>query len=316
MNTPTVPDEPASRNRPATEPDVRQETHATGSTERGRRVLPADGHVHSEWSWDAAHASMERTCARAVRLGLPAVAFTEHADYTPWTVAPGCPLDTHHGRLVSPDGTLTPPELDLDGYLECVQRCRERFPTLKILTGVELGEAHWHTAAAAKLLDAGQFDRVLGSLHTLPIGQRFFEMPDMYRQRPAADVVRDYLAEVTRLVTGSDAFAVLAHIDYPIRYWPTTREGPFGPTEFEDEFRDALRTLTQTGRALEVNTRVPLHPEIVRWWHQEGGKSVTFGSDAHDPTALAAGFADAAAMVEARGYRPGRHPHDFWTRSG
>ena len=46
-------------------------------------VLPADGHVHSEWSWDAVDGSMERT-APAVAMGLPAVAFTEHADYTPW----------------------------------------------------------------------------------------------------------------------------------------------------------------------------------------------------------------------------------------
>ena len=47
--------------------------------------LPADGHVHSEWSWDADLGSMEATtCARAVELGLPAVAFTEHVDCTPF----------------------------------------------------------------------------------------------------------------------------------------------------------------------------------------------------------------------------------------
>jgi PHP domain len=47
-------------------------------------VLPADSHVHSEWSWDAPDGSMERTCARAVDMGLPAVAFTDRADYTAW----------------------------------------------------------------------------------------------------------------------------------------------------------------------------------------------------------------------------------------
>jgi histidinol-phosphatase (PHP family) len=75
-----------------------------------------------------------------------------------------------------------------------------------------------------------------------------------------------------------------------------------------------LRALATAGKALEVNTRVPLHPQIVRWWHQEGGHAITFGSDAHDPTALARGFADAAAMAEANGFRPGRHPNDFWRR--
>jgi histidinol phosphatase-like PHP family hydrolase len=53
-----------------------------------RVVLPADGHVHSEWSWDAPDGSMERTCARALDIGLPAVAFTEHA-HDPTTLARG-----------------------------------------------------------------------------------------------------------------------------------------------------------------------------------------------------------------------------------
>jgi histidinol-phosphatase (PHP family) len=90
--------------------------------------------------------------------------------------------------------------------------------------------------------------------------------------------------------------------------------GPFDPTSFQDEFPHALRALAGSGRALEVNTKVPVHPEIVAWWREEGGEAITFGSDAHDPTVLARGFSDAAAMAEAHGFRPGRHPYDFWRR--
>lgn len=277
-------------------------------------MLPADSHVHSEWSWDASDGSMERTCARAVRLGLPAVAFTEHADYTRWTVTAGSPLEEDHGELVGPDGTLTPPGLNLDGYLECLERCRDQYPDLRILSGVELGEAHWHRGAAATLLDAGQFDRVLGSQHSMPIDERFFELPDAYLRRSPHDVVREYLAEVHRLVTGSDVFAVLAHIDYAVRYWPAHQAGPFDPYAFEDEFRHALRALADSGRSLEVNTQVPLHPQVLRWWREAGGAAVTFASDAHAPAVLARGFAEAVAMVEAHGFRPGRHPYDFWVR--
>jgi histidinol-phosphatase (PHP family) len=275
-------------------------------------VLPADSHVHSEWSWDAPHGSMERTCARAVEMGLPAVAFTEHADYITWSVT-ASDFDERVRPLISSDGTLTPPELDLTGYLECLQRCRDRFPDLRIISGVELGEPHWHSDVVARLLDAGQFDRVLGSLHSLPIGQQLFEMPELYRRRPANDVVGEYLAEIPRLIASSDSFAVLAHIEYPIAYWPE-QAGPFDPKSFEDDFRHALRVLAGSGRALEVNTKVPLHPEVVGWWREEGGQAVTFGSDAHDPTLLAQGFTEAAAMVEASGFRPGRHPYDFWRR--
>jgi len=49
-------------------------------------MLPSDNHVHTRWSWDTAAAStMERSCARAVEHGIPAVAFTEHIDFTEWT---------------------------------------------------------------------------------------------------------------------------------------------------------------------------------------------------------------------------------------
>ena len=50
-----------------------------------QRPAPADNHVHSQWSHDTGpRASMAAACARAVRLGLPAVAFTEHLDFTEW----------------------------------------------------------------------------------------------------------------------------------------------------------------------------------------------------------------------------------------
>jgi len=279
-------------------------------------MLPADNHVHSEWSWDALNGSMERTCARAVDLGLPAIAFTEHLDHTAWTVALDAVDENDYlASLAAPDGLLTPPEFNSSGYLEAIERCRERFPSLRILSGLEMGEPHWHAGAVAKVLGSGRFDRVLGSLHCLPDGNGFAEPPGLFAHRAAAEVVRQYLAEVANLVAGSDAFSVLAHIDYPVRSWPA-EAGPFDPRAFEDEFRYALRVLAGSGRALEVNTAVPLCPEVVRWWRDEGGQAITFGSDAHDPTALANGFAQAAAMVEAHGFRPGRHPYDFWTRTG
>jgi histidinol-phosphatase (PHP family) len=257
---------------------------------------------------------MEQTCARAVEIGLPAVAFTEHADHTRWTVDEGELAAFEHLQDLVDDGAVKPPALDLDGYLESVERCRGLFPGLRIISGVELGEPHWHADAAAALVGAGQLDQVLSSLHCLPIGgDRFSEVARLFRTRDAGDVLREYLAEIPRLIDGFSAFAVLAHIDYAVRDWPAGADR-FDPSEFEDEFRYALRALANADRALEVNTRGPLRPEIVRWWREEGGDAVSFGSDAHDPAGLARMFAEAAAMVEAHGFRPGRHPYDIWRR--
>jgi histidinol-phosphatase (PHP family) len=278
-------------------------------------TLPTDSHVHSEWSWDAPEGSMERSCARALEFGLPAIAFTEHVDHTVWTVAmDALDPDDHLASLASSDGVVTPAMLDASGYLEAIERCRHRFPGLRILSGLELGEPHWHAEATARILGAGQFDRVLGSLHALPDGHGFAEPPGLYRHRAAAEVMRDYLAEVTSLVIQSDAFSVVAHIDYPIRYWPERESGPFDPLAFEEEFRDAMRATAQAGRALEINTVIPLHPVLLRWWHDEGGDAVTFGSDAHEPSAVARGFRDAVQLAEAHGFQPCRDPYDFWAR--
>lgn len=277
-------------------------------------ILPTDGHVHSEWSWDAPNGDMVAACARAVELGLPAIAFTEHLDHTAWRVALD-DLEPDHllVGLSDDQGVLTPPALDAVGYLTAVDECRERFPQLRILTGLELGEPHRHRDQVAQVLGAGQFDRVLGSLHTLPDRGGYAEPSGLLTHREPGEVLSTYLTEVAAVVTGSDAFAVLAHIDYPVRAWPRSA-GPFVPDRFEDEFRHALRLLARNGLALEVSTVVPLHATLLRWWHEEGGEAITFGSDAHDPTAVARGFRDAVHMADAHGFRPGDRPYDVWGR--
>lgn len=277
-------------------------------------MLPADGHVHSEWSWDARDGSMDRTCARAVELGLPAIAFTEHVDHTAWHVLDRhLPENAFLGSLADADGLLTPQPFDVEGYLECLERCRATYPDLRIISGVELGEPHLHRAAAERLLATGSFERALGSLHCLPVEGGYAGPPELLRAGEPAEVVRAYLAEIPRVVAEGAAFGVLAHIDYPVRYWPR-EAGPFRPRDFEEEFRHALRAIAAGGRLLEVNTAVPLSPMILQWWGDVGGRAITFGSDAHEPWRLARGLREAAAMAEGFGYRPGRHPFDVWYR--
>jgi histidinol-phosphatase (PHP family) len=199
------------------------------------------------------------------------------------------------------------PELDVDGYLHCVAECRERFPGLRIRSGIEVSEPHWHAGRVAAL---GDFDRVLGSVHSVrdARGARILDLA--LTDRPAAVVMRDYLAEAVALAESDAPFHVLAHLDYPVRYWP----GRFVVTDFEPEIRAVLRALAAGGRALEINTRVPMAAEIVSWWAEAGGDAVSFGSDAHAPEAVGHGFAAAAAVAEAAGFRPGSDTQDLWPR--
>jgi histidinol-phosphatase (PHP family) len=281
----------------------------------GSAPLPPDDHVHSEWSWDAVDGSMERTCARAVEIGLRSLAFTEHVDLTPWWVPTEVDLPGGWTALHD-DGLRLPPPLDVEGYLACLDRCREAYPSLRIVGGVELSEPHWHQPAVTALLARGGFDRVLASVHSARVGVdgRPSDVSASYPEKPAHQVVRDYLAETVRMVTTFDGFEVLAHIDYPVRYWPASAPA-YDVGDFEDDYREALRALASTGRALEVNTRLPLHHRIVQWWHDEGGTAITFASDAHEPSALGRGFLDAVRVAEAAGFRARRDPYAFWGRA-
>jgi histidinol-phosphatase (PHP family) len=155
---------------------------------------------------------------------------------------------------------------------------------------------------------------VLGSQHTVPFEGRAWPVDGLFGRVPPDELIRTYLGEVLRLVEGSDDFAVLAHIDYPVRRWPVGGD-PFDPSAFEDELRTVLRALARSGRALELNTRVPLAPTVVAWWHEEGGTGLTFGSDAHSPEKVGLGLAEATAVAAAAGFAPGPTPVDPWRRA-
>ena len=283
-------------------------------------VLPADSHVHSEWSWDTggpgsdAVGRMRATCEQALRIGLPALFFTEHLDIPgTWRAEPE-DLLPHQRHYVQADGLVVFEPLDIDGYFDSIDRMRQEFADLQILTGVEFGQPHLFEAEARALVDLGRFDRVNGSLHTLDIGGGRAEPSRLFREHPAADVMTAYLEEIPVMVSGSSAFDVFTHIDYALRHWPADEAGPFDPRRFEDGIRTGMRAIAESGRALELNTR-RLWSWVVQWWAEEGGRTISFASDAHTPDAIASSFPEAVILAEAFGFRQGAGAADLWTRS-
>jgi len=271
-------------------------------------VLPPDNHVHTQWSWDApAEASMARSCEQAMAVGVPAVAFTDHLDFTAST--DGDEIAAEH---IDPRPYARMHVLDVPGYLASVQECRQRYPDLRILTGAEIGEAHMWAASARAVVARAGFDRILGSLHAIPFGGRLTAADELFRRMPADEVMRLYFAELLRLVEGSDIFQVLAHLDFPRRMWPRGA-APYDERVFEPEIRAVLRALAAGGRILEVNTKSPMaSAELLRWWREAGGTAVSFGSDAHQPWRVGDRFKLAVDVVEAAGFRAGRDRFDFW----
>ena len=250
---------------------------------------------------------MVAACQRALDLGVPAVAFTEHLDFTDYGRG-----DAIAATGVKPGWWDAIRPLDVAGYLDSIEECRHRFTSLRILTGMEIGEPHLFAGSAGAVLAAASFDRVLGSLHALAWEGRLVNSSSLLRVLEPADVMRRYLAEVAALVEGSGAFEILAHLDYPRRHWPASA-GPYAESDFEEEYRAVLRALASSGRVLEINTYSPLASvTLLRWWRDEGGTAVSFGSDAHVPSRVADRFREAAEVAAAAGFGRGGDPAGFW----
>jgi histidinol-phosphatase (PHP family) len=242
---------------------------------------------------------MERSCERALEVGLPAIAFTEHADFAL----------VHEGQHT----------VDIAGYLDAVERCRAKFKGLRILTGVELGEPHWFPRETAEVLAAAPLDQVHGSIHCIRYDGDLVDA-SQFRTREGIDfprAVREYFRETLAMVDSGQPFETLAHIDYPKRYW-LDGAAPYREKDYEEEIRAILSAAVRTGRVLEVNTTrgATLCPDItvVRWWRELGGQAVSYGSDAHQPDKVGAGFELATQMVQAAGFKPARDPMALWRR--
>ena len=157
---------------------------------------------------------------------------------------------------------------------------------------------------------------MLGSLHAIGHDRTLASVDRvLFAELDPYDLMRRYFAELMLLVGGSSVFNVLAHCDYPRRYWSAARVGTYAEADFEEEYREVFRALASSGRALEINTRSPLASTTLMLWRwQEGGDAVSFGSDAHTPFRVGEHFDVAVDVVEAAGFRPGRDRFDFWRR--
>src|SRR5579872_1180858 len=109
---------------------------------------------------------MERSCERALEIGLPAIAFTDHAD---WALV-------HEGQHA----------VVIERYFESIERCRAKFPALRILTGIELGEPHWFPEQVKAVLAAGPLDQVLGSVHCIRLDGSMLDA-SQFRSREGLD---------------------------------------------------------------------------------------------------------------------------------
>jgi histidinol-phosphatase (PHP family) len=190
---------------------------------------------------------------------------------------------------------------DLDAYCAFVREETD------LLLGIEADFVPGREDRLAELLDARDWDYVIGSVHFLAdrgVDAEYSETGtnrDVWEgARSADDVWRRYfetLAECAR----SGLYDVLAHPDL-VKVWGGARPAPDTDPRFFNE--PAIEAIAETGIVVELSTaglRKPvgeLYPakaflEMVA----DAGNRVALSSDAHTPDHLGYGYAEALALL-------------------
>lgn len=249
-----------------------------------------DYHTHTRCSFDS-EAPLSAMAEAARAAGLRELCTTDHCD------------------LQLEDGTVLG-EWDwgpiLAQYEEAAARCRGT--DFRLLLGIELGGAHTDPARAERLLAGAPLDFVIGSVHNQSpaaggVDFYFLEYTSEEFCRRALDDYFESLAALAAL----PCYDTLGHIIYPFRYINGRGGFPLTPEPWGEQIDAVLRTVIETGRAIEVNTHNG--EEVAQWgpilerYRALGGERVTLGSDAHRPENVAKGLPEAAELLRAKGFR-------------
>ncbi len=253
-------------------------------------LLLRDMHVHTHFSHDVPHlpeTEVDAVIEAAIEKGLGEIALCDH-----------CDLDNIRDGLCAPYKTK---EIQRE-----IASAREKYgDKIKILHGVELGQAHAFPEDASKLIEEAGFDYILGSLHALRGNldlyyMNYARMDDAILTHLVKCVIKE-TTEIARL----PYLDTLAHITYVGRYLAELGK-PFDFMRFEREWRELFHILIENGTALEVNTSGITHgrpampdADLIKLYFDCGGKDIVLGSDAHRPQGIAASFDEALALIRA-----------------
>lgn len=237
------------------------------------RQIRVDSHNHTVCSHDAV-SHIEELCESAVNKGLDGIVICDHGDIQDYKDEHS--MD-HIKRSVS------------DAKRMAAQYGNE----LKVLAGVELGEAVWNNSAAhfTKELEldvilssvhAVRYKDILASFSTLDFSSWDKDMLDGY--------MRVYFEDMYEMVNTVD-MDILTHLNNPVKYI----NGKYGHgvvlEPYMRRIEDILRVVIDRGIALEVNTTLVATPlkllmpdrDVISLYKSLGGKYVTVGSDSHNP---------------------------------
>ncbi|XJS11065.1 histidinol-phosphatase HisJ family protein [Aerococcaceae bacterium WGS1372] len=258
----------------------------------------ADYHVHSDYSDDSWYL-MEDVVKDAIMMGLEEICFTEHVDY-------GVKEDWNPEDEFIPGNNQIVKNVHYERYFEELDHLKEKYKEkISIKKGLEFGMQVHTIPQYEKLFQSQNFDFILLSVHEIE-DQEFWTGAYQKGKTDHESYVR-YYEELFELVKRYKDYSVLAHMDL-IRRYLDKEVDCFN--DHKEIITAILKQVIADEKGIEVNTShvrygvKGLTPsiEILKIYHQLGGKIITIGSDSHKPEHLGFRIKESQAILKDIGF--------------
>ncbi|MBO0569383.1 histidinol phosphate phosphatase [Clostridium botulinum] len=156
----------------------------------------------------------------------------------------------------------------------------------KLLLGIELGMERDLIGEGKEVINSGEFDYVIGSIHL--IDKMDLYLDEFYNDKSKEEAFHIYFKNMSYNLAKYDFVDSLGHIDYISRY--ASYEDPeISYDIFKEDIDEVLKVIVEKEKSMEINTRrlndkraATNLVKIYKRFYELGGRTVTLGSDSHN----------------------------------
>ena len=274
-----------------------------------------DTHIHTYFSKDCTFEPTEQIAA-AEQSEISVIALTDHAEVNNF--------DVRAAKRIKDAATHIPRMVRFRADDGGIGNGSDR-ATL-VTHGIEIAQQNADPELAASIIKAGNYDFVLGSLHStryaekLPgnakynwaepePGDMFFVDYEHISEEQIHTLVDEYIDIAGEIAETAD-FDSFAHFGYVARYIYEARKVRYDLLEHKSKVKRVLEALISRDKCLEINTakigqrynRLVPDINVIKLYYDLGGRYVTTGSDAHAPTKIGNGIGYAYTALRGIGF--------------
>ncbi|EKS4342776.1 histidinol phosphate phosphatase [Clostridium sporogenes] len=156
----------------------------------------------------------------------------------------------------------------------------------KLLLGIELGMERDLIEEGKEVINSGEFDYVIGSIHLIDKIDLYLD--EFYKDKSKEEAFHIYFKNMSYNLAKYDFVDSLGHIDYISRY--ANYEDPeINYDIFKEDIDEVLKVIVEKEKSMEINTRrlndkraATNLVKIYKRFYELGGRTVTLGSDSHN----------------------------------